>query len=266
MKKGYLFALVLAIGLCFVISGAWFSAKEYTVAFINDTVLVSIGCSLIAAAIYEKLASTSNQNMEIYYNEVYNNLGILKVFKNRTQPESDCKKIIRDSKGELCALGHTMNRFMQQNRMELLEAAKRGVQIKILALSDEKIMTNKEISKDAFSLISQRQCEETIHDLINGEYTSNNLKKIVREINQQIVHSSRPGKQISLAFYIALPINSTLYNEKEMIAGSFFHQKESGSSFTLKLKIGELFDQYQSHFNSLWNDKRFVKYCEDVNF
>jgi len=61
MKKSYLFALVIAIGMCFVISGAWFSAEKLTLAFINDSVLVSVGCSLIAAAIYEKLAYTSNQ-------------------------------------------------------------------------------------------------------------------------------------------------------------------------------------------------------------
>jgi len=203
--------------------------------------------------------------MEKFYNEVYNNLGILKIFKNRTQPENDCKTIITESKKELCALGHTMNRFMQQNRVELMAAAKRGVEIKILALSDEKIMINKEISQEIFSLISQRQSEEVMHGFANGEYQCNNLKEIVREINQQVAHSSGQGTQISLAFYIALPINSTLFNEKEMVAGSFFHQKESGSSFTLKLKSGELFSQYQSHFNSLWEDKRFVKHCTDVN-
>lgn len=230
---------------------------------IEDVIVISIGCSIIAAAIYDKLAFKNSGNVFEFYKDIHDNFGVEKIFKNRTEPQDDCRQIIEESKTELCALGHTMNRFIQQNQEQITKAAGRGVEVKILALGSKKILDNEDLFDEKFSFLRQRGVEEKVAGKDVAESCSSTIIEAVKIMNEEIARSTK-GKQIELRFYTSFPVNSTLFNEKAMVAGSFFHKKESGSCYTLKLNLGELYNQYREHFFKLWKDDRFIRKCEEV--
>lgn len=257
------FDIPMLVGLAITIFGAWLQSKEISIFFIDYVVVISVGCSIIAASVYDKVTfEVRKKTSEFYYN-IHDEFGVDKIFKNRTLPEDDCRQIITSSKEQLCALGHTMGRFIQQNRKHIINAATRGVEVKVLALADKKILDNKELFSETSSFLRQREAEEKLHGNDAPEQCSNWLIETIKEMNEEIAKSGE-GKQIELRFYTAFPVNSTMFNEKSMVAGSFFHKKESGSSYTLKLNRGVLFDQYKDHFDELWKDTRFAYCCNET--
>lgn len=263
MTEKKLFNIPMLIGLATTIFGAWLQSNKASIFFINDVVVISVGCSIIAASVYDMVTYETKEKTSEFYYSIHDEFGIDKIFKNRTLPEDDCNQIIASSKGQLCALGHTMGRFIQQNKKQIINAAIRGVEVKVLALADKKILDNKELFKEESSFLRQREAEEMQSGNDAPEKCSSGLIQTIREMNTEIVKSGK-GKQIELRFYTAFPVNSSMFNEKSMVAGGFFHKKESGSSYTLKLSKGVIFDQYKENFDELWKDTRFTYCCDET--
>lgn len=264
MTNRLLLTITFLIGALFVVVGSCFQFLNINFLIFSDITFISIGCSMLATGIYNKVFFHSNGILQDYYNSIHNVFGIERIYKNRTYPDEDCIKIITDSNQELCALGHTLNRLIQQKKNYLVEAARRGVAVKILALDAQPIIDNSNLFREKASFLRQRKAEETLYGIDIPECSTECLVAAINEMNEEIGKTCK-GK-IELKFYYSFPVNSMLFNEKEMIAGGFFHKKESGSSYTLKLLQGEIYSQHSTHFYNLWNDNRFVHSLEEATY
>lgn len=81
------------------------------------------------------------------------------------------------------------------------------------------------------------------------------LKEDILKISGIIKDLDSP--RVRIKWYNAIPVTNILRMDNVMWVGPYFMQERSRNAYTLKLEQrGLLFDQYLSHFERIWNDKK----------
>lgn len=84
------------------------------------------------------------------------------------------------------------------------------------------------------------------------------LIEYVDEINK-IVAAKGEGANIQLKYYKSTPTTMIFRIDDVMFVGPYLHKRVSRNTCTFKLERGELYSQYEDHFEKLWNDPAITR-------
>jgi hypothetical protein len=141
-------------------------------------------------------------------------------------------------------LGFGLNQFREDNGDIIKSKALQGINVRLLVIDPKS------------SIVGIRSYQES--DL-GGEIINIPLKKIkqfVNDVNKTIEELGR-GEKIKIKCYNALPSTMIFRIDDTMFIGPYLHKRPSRTTITYKIEgRTEIFKQYESHFENLWNDPR----------
>lgn len=221
-------AIVFIFGFVLVLWGIDVDQNQ-----IKNTILVSVGTSLIAGGITAVLDLFKNINKDkIYQNldRVILQAGIEDVYKKRDLDEYD--ELINSSKESIDVMGYSLRGFFQSYKDILVDKAKKNSNFKVRILL---VNPDSEFSKWR---------EENEDGKEFGTY-----KKSLNVI--QTGFEASPNIEIRL---IDAPLSYMIYRiDNVMYVGPYFYGKSSKSTNTIKLdKEGWLFQEYKLEFEHMW--------------
>lgn len=230
-------AIVFILGFILILWGIDVNQNQ-----IKNTILVSIGTSLIAGGITAVLELFKNVNKDkIYQNldRVILQAGIENVYKKRDLDEYD--EFIISAKESIDVMGYSLRGFFQSYKDILLDKAKKNSDFKVRILL---VNPDSEFSK-------WREKNEDGKEF--GTY-----KKSLKVI--QTGFETSPNIDIKL---IDAPLSYMIYRiDNVMYVGPYFYGKSSKSTNTIKLdKEGWLFKEYQLEFDHMWEAGEIVSAC-----
>lgn len=230
-------AIVFILGFILILWGIDVNQNQ-----IKNTILVSIGTSLIAGGITAVLELFKNVNKDkIYQNldRVILQAGIENVYKKRDLDEYD--EFIISAKESIDVMGYSLRGFFQSYKDILLDKAKKNSNFKVRILL---VNPDSEFSK-------WREKNEDGKEF--GTY-----KKSLKVI--QTGFETSPNIDIKL---IDAPLSYMIYRiDNVMYVGPYFYGKSSKSTNTIKLdKEGWLFKEYQLEFDHMWEAGEIVSAC-----
>ncbi len=224
--------LVFLFGLIFVFWGI-----DVHEEIIKNTILVSVGTSLIAGGIVAFLDLLRNVGNEQVYHNIDNIIlkaGVENVYDKRDLDEYDM--LIKNAQKSIDVLGYSLRGFYQSYKDILLEKVERNTGFKIRILLVEP------------NSISSSWREKNEDGEVRGIYKQN-LEILRREF------ADRANIEIKV---IDIPLGHMIYRIDDiMYIGPYFYKKSSKSTNTIKLsKGGWLYKEYQYEFDSMWKDAR----------
>ena len=223
-------ALVFLFGLIFVFWGI-----DVHEELVKNTILVSVGTSLIAGGIVAVLDLFRNVGREHVCHNIDNivlKAGIENVYSKRDLDEYDT--LINNAQKSIDVMGYSLRGFYQSYKDIILEKADRN--------SD---FTVRILLVDPTSLSSKWR-ENNEDGQVRGTY-----QKSLEVIKQGF--SNKANIEIKV---IDIPLGHMIYRiDDVMYVGPYFYEKNSKSTNTLRLsKEGWLFKEYQSEFDNMWSD------------
>ena len=223
-------ALVFLFGIIFVFWGIDIQEES-----IKNTILVSVGTSLIAGGIVATLDLFRNIGKEkINHNlvSVILNAGVEAVYYKRDLDEYD--NLIKNSKESIDVVGYSLRGFYQSYKDILLKKTEQNINFKIRILIVD--------PKSNFS----KWREENEDGKVRGTYEES-LDVI------KMGFKSKPNIEIRV---IRIPLGHMIYRiDNIMYIGPYLYKKNSKSTITMKLdKEGALFKEFQLEFDNMWKD------------
>ena len=223
-------ALVFLFGLIFVFWGI-----DVHEELIKNTILVSVGTSLIAGGIVAALDLFRNVGREHVYHNIDNivlKAGIENVYSKRDLDEYDA--LINHAKKSIDVMGYSLRGFYQSYKDIILEKADRNSDFTVRILLVDPASP------------SSKWRENNEDGQVRGTY-----QKSLEVIKQGF--SNKANIEIKV---IDIPLGHMIYRiDDVMYVGPYFYEKNSKSTNTLRLsKEGWLFKEYQSEFDNMWSD------------
>ena len=237
--------IVIIIGLILIIIALLFSNT-----MLDELVYIfyGIGTSLVATAVslmiinesWRKLKSIRGDIKSIYYRRAYVGKYVYSDY-------------INSAKQRIWVQGVSLNRFLSQNLDDLEIAAKRGVDIKLLLLSDTPRVS---YQGHSVSFLDVSYLEEHRATQISKQESHDLVTKI-----DKVNLGNKDAKgyvPIQYKLYVSYCSNMVFMMDKTMFAGPYLHGIDSGEVYTLLITPGVVYDCYYNHFMNLWNDERFT--------
>lgn len=227
--------LVFLFGLIFVFWGI-----DVHEEMIKNTILVSIGTSLLAGGIVAILDLFKNWGSEQIYHNIDNlilHAGIEEIYNKRDLDEYDV--LIKKAKKSIDVMGYSLRSFYQSYKDILLDKTNKNKMFKIRILL---------VEPDSMS----SQWRENNEDgEISGTY-KNSLKVIKRGFENRVNIEIKT---------IDIPLGHMIYRiDDVMYVGPYFYRKNSKSTSTIRLnKEGWLFKEYQLEFDNMWEEGKDFK-------
>ena len=228
-------ALVFLFGVIFVFWGI--DVRED---IIKNTILVSVGTSLIAGGIVAILDLFSNVGREQVYRNIDNiilNAGVESTYNKRDLDEYDL--LIESAQKSIDVMGYSLRGFYQSYKDILLKKIEQNREFKIrILLVDPDSMSSK-----------WRENNE------DGKY-----KGVYKE-SLEVLKLGFAGRVNIEIRVIDIPLGHMIYRiDDVMYVGPYFYEKNSKSTNTIRLnKEGWLFKEYQYEFDSMWTDSKSIK-------
>lgn len=222
--------LLLLFGIVFIFWGI-----DVHEQIIKNTILMSVGTSLLAGGIAAAFDLLRNAGQEQVYHNIDNVIlkaGVENIFEKRDLDEYD--HLIKNAKNSIDVSGYSLRGFYQSYKDILIEKVSRNSNFSIrLLLVDP--------------------------DSMSSRYRENNEDGEVTGIYKQSFSvlkagfSNYPNIEIRT---IDIPIGYMVYRiDDVMYVGPYFYKKNSKSTNTIKLaKNGWLYKEYQKEFDNMWED------------
>lgn len=231
-QKMYLLTTVLLLlfGAIFVLWGI-----DVHEQIIKNTILMSIGTSLIAGGIVAALDLYRNAGQEQIYKNINNVIvkaGVEQIYEKRDLDEYD--QLIKGAKSSIDVLGYSLRGFYQSYKEILIDKASRNpcFSVRILLVEPDSI--------------SSKYRENNEDGKVAGIY-----KKSIDVIMQGFTNLSNIEIRT-----IDVPVGNMIYRiDDTMYVGPYFYKRNSKSTNTIKLgKDGWLYKEYQQEFDNMWKD------------
>lgn len=210
--------------------------------FPNNQIIFNVGAGLLASGIVAVFYLIYPQiDIERDYLR-FRKMGFLDVYPRRDQSK-DYDDLLKKAEKNIDVLGLGLNQFREDNEVIIKEKALQGVAIRLLVIDPKSPVT-------AIRSYQENDLEgETIAIPIKK------LKNYVNEVNE-IIGKSKKGEKIQIKCYNAVPSTMVFRIDNIMFVGPYFHKIPSRTTITYKIEIDtECFNQYEKHFDQLWNDK-----------
>lgn len=230
--------VILLIGIVITIIGVGFGFKNTSI----STILISIGCSLIASSIVSFLSSKYiiKQNK---IKELISIWGIEGIYKTRQEMNRSCDDHMKNLDNELDIIAFGLRSFRDSKGKEIEEKVKKGLKIKILTLNPNGEFAEKQ---DAFENETKGHTKKTIED----------LAKWVDSIKQFAQNS----ENIQIKFYNNLPLDFYFREDDYIYVGPYLYGMTSQQTISYEYKKnGAGYSYYKDYFDKLWNDEKFCK-------
>lgn len=226
--------IILLVGILVVFGSNHFEGiSKY------ETIMLSIGTSIIAASIVSFLDMLRGEMVqEVYQNveEIIISGGIDRIYKRRDLDEYN--DLVNQSKKSIDITGYSLRGFYESNKEVLIEKCKENKDfiVRILLVDPD----------SQFSI--KRDIEENEEGSKLFKETYNNLIKWSKKVD---------NIQIRL---LDAPLSDMLYRiDDVMYTGPYFYKTSSKETYTNKLKKkGWLFEAYQNNFDRMWKDAKNV--------
>lgn len=228
--------LVLAIGIILILLGFFFK-DDY------KTILISVGCSLIASGIVVLLSSKYLIRMK-KIEDIINNWGLEAIFTTRQEMNLDSDDYFPLVENEIDIIAFGLESFRNSPKSELLaDKIKKGLKVRIITMSPQS------------ELLAIRDQEE---GKIQGSTakTINDLGLWVRKLSQQ----SPDPQNVQIKYYDSLPLDFYWRQDNYIYTGPYMYGKISQQTISFKFKDNSRgFEYYQKYFDDLWNNQEFCR-------
>lgn len=202
---------------------------------VKNTILLSVGTSLLAGGIVAALDMFRNAGQKQIYHNIDNIIfraGVENIYEKRDLDEYD--KLIKRAEHSIDVLGYSLRAFYQSYRDILIEKTGKNADFKIRILL---VNPDSVFSKDREA---------------NEDGKANGIYKNSFEV---IKAGFAENKNIQIKT-INTPIGYMIYRiDDVMYVGPYFYKKNSKSTNTMRLdKSGWLYREYQREFDNMWKD------------
>lgn len=231
-QKGYFLPVVLVaiFGVIFIKWGIDVSGN-----IIKNTILVSIGTSLIAGDIVTILDITNKtvqSRMFEHIDDITNQAGIDNCYEKRDLDEYD--ELIKNAQRSIDVTGYSLRGFYQSYKDILLKkiSENRQFKLRILIVDPESIYSAaREKNEDG---VENGTYKNALAALLEGFQIAGNIE--IKTLSH--------------------PFGHMIYRiDDTMFIGPYLYKRSSKSTYTVKLnKDGYLFATYQQEFDQMWQD------------
>lgn len=202
------------------------------------TILLSIGCSIIAVVIiniveYQIILS------EVNTIKIVNSWKLVSIFETRAEMNIETNRLLQNaSELDIAALG---SRGLINFQGDIIkEKLKKGLKIRFL------------VPRKDSDFISQREIDE---GATAGEI-KNNIDRLIEWVESTKRELSLNNDEIVVREYSSLPVDSIMRIDGNIFVGPFMIGKLSQLTMAYQYKKGgKGYQYYEDYFNRIWNDE-----------
>jgi hypothetical protein len=241
-RKNIVQFLILLIGFIFVL-GATIMQSDASVPDSGastsnwGTILLSIGCSIIAVVIinfveYQIILS------EVNTLNIVNSWKLISIFETRAKMNDETNKLLKTANEiDIAALG---SKGLISSQGDVIKSRLvNGLKIRFL------------VPKRSSNFISQREIDENA----TSNEINNNINRLVSWIESTKLELGLRDDSIVIREYSSLPMDSIMRIDDNIFVGPFMIGQLSQLTMGYQYKKGgKGFQYYHDYFNKIWND------------
>lgn len=229
--------IIILINIIIILLG-FIALRSYP----NDQIMMNIGAGFLASGIVAIFYLIyPHIDFERDYLR-FRQMGLKDVYLRRDQSQ-EYSELLKKAQKNIDVLGLGLNQFREDNESVIKEKSFEGVAVRLLVVDP----------KSPIIAIRSYQEKDLKGEMI--EIPLKKLKTYVIEVNKKI-DEAKKGKKIQIKRYNAVPSTMIFRIDDIMFVGPYLHKLPSRTTITFKIESNtELFKQYETHFNELWNDK-----------
>lgn len=229
--------IIAIIGIISIISSQFICTESEW-----RTILISIGCSLLASSIVTFLSSKYLIRISrVKY--IIQHWGLEGIYETRQIMNRKADEVLNQSENNLDIIAFGLRSFRDAKTNIVKEKVKRGMKIRIITLDpSSEFVTQREKDEKEVS----GQIKKTIQDLI----------KWVDDIKKE----SPDPENVSIKFYNSLPQNFYFRIDDHIFLGPYLYGKTSQQTISYEFKGNSIgYEYYKDYFDKLWNDPEFCR-------
>ncbi|WP_062570238.1 hypothetical protein [Pseudoalteromonas arabiensis] len=206
-----------------------------------NTVLLSIGCSILAVVIIN-FVEYHITLPEVNFMKVINSWKLVSIFKTRQEMNTVTNKLLLKSEElDIAALG--ASGFINYQGDILKERLKKGLKIRFLIPNKE---SNFIVQREIDEMAQEGSIKKAISDLVEW------VESTQKELNLS-------DSTIQIREYSCLPIDSIMRIDSNLFTGPFMVKKKSQLTMSYQYKQGGIgYEYYKKYFEDIWNDDKTV--------
>lgn len=246
MKRRNLVQLfILLVGVILILTAMLFNpqpSNENELSISVNTILLSIGCSVIAVVIIN-FVEYYIILPEVNILQFLNSWKLVSIFETRADMNRVTNEMLRRAEEiDIAAFGSKGLINAQGNLLK--DRIRNGLRIRFLVPD-----------KDS-EFVKQRERDEKATDC----EIKNNIEALISWINQANVELNLKNNQIQIKMYSCLPIESIMRIDDHLFTGPFMIKKVSQLTMAYQYKKGgQGYTYYSNYFNDIWNDESISK-------
>jgi hypothetical protein len=229
--------LILSFGIILVLSSLFIPKPSCGNSITLNTVLLSIGCSIISVVIinYIEYLITLPERETI---KNVNSWGLKSIYKTRAKMNDDTNKLLEKAK-ELDIAVYGAKNFLNFQGVLLKERLKKKMIMRILIpIKDSCYISQREKDENA----TAGEITKTISDLCKWVSLVKNELKLSDDF-------------LMIKQYNCLPIESIMRIDEDLFVGPFMVKKPSQQTMAYRYHHGGTgYDYYLDYFNEIWDD------------
>ncbi|MGI2047909.1 hypothetical protein [Shewanella oncorhynchi] len=207
-----------------------------------NTILLSIGCSVIAVVIinfFEYYIILPEVNIL----QFINSWKLVAIFETRADMNRVTNEMLKNAKEiDIAAFGS--KGLLNAQGSLLKDRIRKGLRIRFLVPD-----------KDS-EFVKQRERDENATDC----EIKNNIEALISWIDQANKELNLQNNQIQIKMYSCLPIESIMRIDGHLFTGPFMIKKVSQLTMAYQYKKGgQGYTYYNNYFNDIWNDQSISK-------
>lgn len=215
-------------------------------------IMFGIGSSLLATAIATYLSTAANRRTRSSLQ------GMLAVYKRRAALHEDVyREHIDNAVTRIWVQGCQLHRFLQRNEQALENAARRGVEVRFLLMSQTqkvRIGSGPELSFSELRTYEEHEDWRMDRDGHGGSGRSyEGLWRFINRVNQAVGDTKMEVKE-----YVSTSSSMLFILDNSAYVGPYLHLLDSGEAPTFFIQNGALLERFATHFRNLWHDSRFT--------
>lgn len=233
--------LITAFGVILILI-SFFLPKGYAAWGVTEikTIVISVGCSLLATSLVAFLSSRYLIRRQ-RTKEIIDEWGLVEIFASRQMMNASCDtaQSLAEKQIDIMAMG--LKSWRDSQTEEIRKKLEQGVKIRILAPHPD------------LDAVRQRTHDE-------GE-SEGQIRHTIVTLADWVSGMKRHGA-ISLKYYNALPEDFYFRLDDTLFTGPYMYGKGSQKTLSYEYRNpGKAFSLYTGHFETCWNDSRFL--CPD---
>lgn len=243
MKKQYTYnAAKIWASIVVLLLGAVFILISLHAGGDGKTVLLSVGCSLLATGICTGFSAVFVERVPV---DPLKPWGISRIYSTRAEMNADCDLVMDSAKDGVDVIAFGMRSYRSDKRPLTEALLQRGVSFRILTMYPDS------------DYIKQRDREEG-HAVGDTEQSVRDLIRWADEINAVCKARDYPGR-IEVKGYLCMTLDFYWRVDGTVFVGPYQYGKDSQQmiSFRFDDQLGA--DEYRQYFETLWNAEGLTK-------